>query len=140
MRFRWSRAVPRSQVLPGDAGPGRPLACRLRRDPCSHPGARERVRSWAWTEVSRSAQRCPPARCSPARACPPAASDGSDDSSASSPGPSAAANRRARVKLAVARLRAREADARKDWAEKLSTDLARRFDVIRVEDLRDRAT
>ena len=44
--------------------------------------------------------------------------------------------RRARVKLAIARLRAREADARKDWAEKASTHLARRFDVIRVEDLR----
>ena len=47
-------------------------------------------------------------------------------------------NRRARVKLAVARLRAREADARKDWAEKASTDIARRFDMIRVEDLRIR--
>ena len=45
-------------------------------------------------------------------------------------------NRRARVKLAVARLRAREADARKDWAEKVTTDIARRFDLIRVEDLR----
>ncbi len=44
--------------------------------------------------------------------------------------------RRARVKLAIARLRAREADARKDWAEKTSTSLARRFDLIRVEDLR----
>jgi putative transposase len=44
-------------------------------------------------------------------------------------------NRRAAVKLAIARLKAREVDARKDWAEKLSTDLARRFDVIRVEDL-----
>src|SRR5438309_2110783 len=37
-------------------------------------------------------------------------------------------NRRAGVKLAVARLRTREADARKDWAEKASTDIARRFD------------
>jgi putative transposase len=45
-------------------------------------------------------------------------------------------NRRARVKLAAARLKAREADARKDWAEKTSTDLARRFDLIRVEDLK----
>ena len=45
-------------------------------------------------------------------------------------------NRRAQVKLAIARLRARETDARKDWAEKVSTDLARRFDLIRVEDLR----
>jgi putative transposase len=45
-------------------------------------------------------------------------------------------NRRTKVKAAIARLRARETDARKDWAEKVSTDLARRFDVIRVENLR----
>jgi putative transposase len=45
-------------------------------------------------------------------------------------------NRRARVKLAIARLKAQESDVRKDWAEKASTDLARRFDVIRVEDLK----
>src|SRR5580700_9824940 len=45
-------------------------------------------------------------------------------------------NRRARVKLAVARLRARETDARKDWAEKASTNIARRFDLIRLENLR----
>jgi putative transposase len=44
-------------------------------------------------------------------------------------------NRRGRVKLAIARLRARETDRRKDWAEKTSTALARRFDVIRVEAL-----
>jgi putative transposase len=47
-------------------------------------------------------------------------------------------NRRERVRLAIARLRARETDRRKDWAEKASTDIARRFDVIRVEDLRIR--
>ncbi len=45
-------------------------------------------------------------------------------------------NRRGRVKHAIARLRARERDRRKDWAEKASTGIARRFDVIRVEDLR----
>jgi putative transposase len=44
-------------------------------------------------------------------------------------------NRRGRVKCAIARLRARETDRRKDWAEKVSTDIARRFDVIRVENL-----
>jgi putative transposase len=43
--------------------------------------------------------------------------------------------RRGRVRLALARLKARDADRRKDWAEKVSTDLARRFDVIRAEDL-----
>jgi transposase len=44
-------------------------------------------------------------------------------------------NRRGRVRHAIARLRARETDRRKDWAEKASTGIARRFDVIRVEDL-----
>jgi transposase len=46
------------------------------------------------------------------------------------------AARRGKVKTAIARLKAREADRRKDWCEKLSTDLARRFDVIRIEDLK----
>ena len=45
-------------------------------------------------------------------------------------------NRRTRIKAALARLSARAADRRKDWVEKVSTDLAGRFDVIRVEDLR----
>ena len=44
-------------------------------------------------------------------------------------------HRRGRVRHAIARLRARETDRRKDWAEKTSTGIARRFDVIRVEDL-----
>ena len=45
-------------------------------------------------------------------------------------------NRRAKVKAAIARLMARQTDRRKDWVEKTSTDLARRFDVIAVEDLK----
>jgi putative transposase len=48
-------------------------------------------------------------------------------------------NRRARTRLAIARLRAREADRRRDWVEKTTTDLARRFDTIRIEDLDVRA-
>ena len=43
--------------------------------------------------------------------------------------------RRARIKLTIAKLKARQVDVRKDWAEKITTDLARRFDLIRVEDL-----
>jgi transposase len=43
--------------------------------------------------------------------------------------------RRARGKLAAARLKTRQVDARKDWCEQVSTDLARRFDLIHVEDL-----
>ena len=45
-------------------------------------------------------------------------------------------NRRGRVRHAIGRMRARETDRRKDWAEKASTDIARRFDLIRVEDLK----
>ncbi|MGA8249332.1 MAG: transposase [Mycobacterium sp.] len=44
--------------------------------------------------------------------------------------------RRARTKLAIAKLRAREAERRRDCVEKTTTDLARRFDMIRIEDLK----
>ncbi len=44
--------------------------------------------------------------------------------------------RRRQVKRAIARLRARETDRCKDWVEKTSTDIARRFDLIKVEDLK----
>jgi transposase len=44
-------------------------------------------------------------------------------------------NRRHKVKRLVGGLKAREVDRRKDWVEKTSTDIARRFDVIRVENL-----
>jgi putative transposase len=50
-----------------------------------------------------------------------------------------ASNRRQRTKVAIARLKAREADRRRDWVEKTTTDLARRFDSIRVEALDVRA-
>jgi len=43
--------------------------------------------------------------------------------------------RRGRVRVALARLRARETDRRKDWVEKASTDIALRYDLIRVEAL-----
>ena len=48
-------------------------------------------------------------------------------------------NRRTRTKLAIAKLKARDADRRKDWVEKASTDIARRFDTIRMEALDVRA-
>jgi putative transposase len=44
-------------------------------------------------------------------------------------------NRRTQVKYAIARLKARQTDRRKDWVEKVSTRLAREFDVICVENL-----
>ncbi len=44
--------------------------------------------------------------------------------------------RRVRTRLAIAKLNARESDRRKDWVEKkATTDIARRFDTIRLEAL-----
>jgi putative transposase len=48
-------------------------------------------------------------------------------------------NRRARTKRAIGKLKASETDRRKDWIEKATTDIARRFDTIRIESLDVRA-
>jgi len=48
-------------------------------------------------------------------------------------------NRREETKTCDRRLKARQRDRRKDWVEKTTTDLARRFEVIRVEALDVRA-
>jgi len=45
-------------------------------------------------------------------------------------------HRRVRTKHAVAVLAAREADRRKDWIEKTTTDMVREFDVIVIENLK----
>jgi putative transposase len=47
-------------------------------------------------------------------------------------------NRRAKTRLAVAKLRAQDSDRRKDWAEKTSTRLVRAYDVIALEALQIR--
>lgn len=47
--------------------------------------------------------------------------------------------RRRRVKVQAARMQTRQTDLRKDWCEKASTEIAHRFDVIRMEDLRIRS-
>jgi putative transposase len=48
-------------------------------------------------------------------------------------------NRRAKVRTLIGRVKATDGDRRKDWVEKTTTDLARRFDVIRVENLNVKA-
>jgi putative transposase len=48
-------------------------------------------------------------------------------------------NRRARTKRAVAKLRAREVDRRKNWIEQATTNIARCFDTVRIEALDVRA-
>jgi IS605 OrfB family transposase len=47
-------------------------------------------------------------------------------------------SRRAGVRRQLARAHARNANARRDWAEKASTEIARRYDLIRIEDLKIR--
>ncbi len=47
-------------------------------------------------------------------------------------------HRRERTRKRAAKVTAKDVARRKDWTEKLSTDLARRFDLIRMEDLRIR--
>jgi putative transposase len=47
--------------------------------------------------------------------------------------------RREKTERAIARLEARERDRRTDWVEKTTTNLARRFDVIKVDHLKVRA-
>jgi len=44
-------------------------------------------------------------------------------------------NRRRKVRTLIGQLKSRDGDRRKDWVEKTTTGLARRFDVIRVENL-----
>ncbi len=44
--------------------------------------------------------------------------------------------RRARTKLSIARLSAKETDRRKDWIEKTTTNLVRDYDLIAIEDLK----
>jgi putative transposase len=137
VRFRWSRAVPeaRSYRVKLDSVGRWHIAFAAVPDPIAGPGTRQVVGVDRGVSVSAALSTgelltCP--RLSAARRCRlqrlqrklARARRGS--------------NRRARLKSAIARLKAREADARKDWAEKLSTGLARRFDVIRLEDLRVR--
>ena len=127
------------EVLPGDHGPGRALACRLRRD----PRCRSRRRATAQVVGIDRGVAVSAALSTGELLHVPGLTARERKSacgawSASSPAPSAARTAAARVRLAIARLRARETDRRKDWAEKASTDIARRFDLIRVEDLQIR--
>jgi putative transposase len=135
VRFRWSRAVPsaKSYRVTRDRAGRWHLAFAAIPSPIGGPGTGEAVGIDRGVAVSAALStgellQCPGLRDSErarlqrlqrrlARACK-------------------GSHRRARVKTAIARLKARERDRRKDWAEKTSTDLARQFDLIRVEDLR----
>jgi len=137
VRFRWSRAVPeaRSYRVKLDSVGRWHIAFAAVPDPIAGPGTRQVVGVDRGVSVSAALSTgelltCP--RLSTARQCR------LQQLQRKLAGPGAAATAAPGSKSAIARLKARETDARKDWAEKLSTDLARRFDVIRLEDLRVR--
>jgi putative transposase len=135
VRFRWSRAVPeaKSYRVTRDRTGRWHIAFAAIPQPINGPGTGEVVGVDRGVTVSATLStgemlRCPrlsPARQRRLRRLQRRVSRARIGS-----------NRRARTRLAIARLKARESNALKDWAEKASTDLARRFDVIRVESLR----
>jgi putative transposase len=137
VRFRWSRAVPeaRSFRVKLDRAGRWHIAFAAIPDPVQAPGTGEVVGVDRGVVVSAALSTgemftCP--RLSPSR------ERRLERLQRKFARAKRGSNRRAAVKHAIARLKASGADARKDWADKLSTDLARRFDVICVEDLRVR--
>jgi putative transposase len=135
VRFRWSRTAPgsRSYRVTLDRSGRWHVAFAARPDPVPAPGTGEAVgvdRGVVITAALSTGEKlhCPGltkrerARLRKAERRKARAPKGSLEQQAE----------RARI----ARLRAREADRRKDWCEKTSTGLARRFDLIRFEDLR----
>ena len=138
VRFRWSRAVPpgaKSYRVTMDRAGRWHVAFAVIPAPVPAPGNGQAVGIDRGVAVSAALStgellHCPgPDRAGADQAAAAAAHAGPRERGS---------NRRGRVKHAIARLRARETDRRKDWAEKASTDIARRFDVIRVEDLQIR--
>jgi len=135
VRFRWTRAVPacKSYRVTLDRTGRWHVAFAVVPEPVSAPGTGEAVgidRGVVITAALSTGEKlhCPGmsgrerARLRKAERRKARAPKGSPEQQAE----------RARI----ARLRAREADRRKDWREKVSTGLARRFDLIRFEDLR----
>jgi len=141
VRFRWSRAVPdtKSYRVTLDRAGRWHVAFAAKPDPIAGPGTGEVVGVdrgvVASAALSTGAVFCAP-RPSLGRQRRLALLQRQASRQLVRGKPASA--RLKRTRRSIARLRARDADARKDWCEKLSTDLARNFDVIRVEDLQIR--
>src|SRR3954464_9634351 len=146
-----SRRACGREIVPGNSRPGRALARRLRR----HPLTGSRTRQWPGRGHRSGCGRLrgPVHRRAAARsgAAPAALPAGGR---LRVPGLTWREQARLRrlerklsrtrrgsarcgqVRLGIAQLKGRGADRRKDWVEKKTTDIARRFDLIKVEDLR----
>jgi transposase len=137
VRFRWSRAVPaaRSYRVTCDRTGRWHVAFAAIPEPVPGPGNGEVVGIDRGVTVSAALSTGEPLYCPRLRPAERARLGRLQRRLARA---RRSSNRRQQVRAAIARLKAREGNRRTDWAEKLSTDLARRFDVIRVEDLKIR--
>ncbi|HEX8005609.1 MAG TPA: transposase [Trebonia sp.] len=135
VRFRWSRAVPgdaKSFRITRDRAGRWHVAFAVIPDPVPAPGNDKVVGVDRGVAVSAALSTGARLRCPGLTAAESARLRRLQRTLARA---KRGSNRRGKVKQAAARLKARETDRRRDWCEKTSTDLARRFDVIRVEDL-----
>ena len=134
VRFRWSRPVPaaRSYRVTRDRAGRWYIAFAAIPEPIPGPGTGEVVGIDRGVAVSAALSTGELLRCPGLRRAEQARLRRLQRQLARAAKGSA---RRQQVKTAIAKLRARERDRRKDWAEKTSTSLARRFDLIRIEDL-----
>jgi transposase len=135
LRFRWSRPVPggvKSFRMTRDRAGRWHVAFAHIPDPIDGPGSGEAVGIDRGIAVSAALSTGELLRAPGLSACELARLRRLERKLARA---KRGSGRRVQIKLSLARLKARERDRRKDWAEKASTDLARRFDVIRVEDL-----
>jgi putative transposase len=135
VRFRWSRAVPptKSYRVTFDRAGRWHIAFAAIPEPIPGPGTGEIVGVDRGVVVSAALSTGEMLRCPGLRQAERARLRRLQRKLARA---SRGSRRRHRVKLAIAKLKARETDRRKDWVEKASTGVARRFDMIRMEDLR----
>ena len=136
VRFRWSRPVPesaKSYRITRDRAGRWHLAFAVIPDPVPAPGTGETVGVDCGVAITAALSTGEALRCPGLTGQEQARLRKAERRASRAPKGSAA---REAEYCTVTRLYARGSDLRKDWAEKVSTDLARRFDVIRFEDLR----
>jgi transposase len=135
VRFRWSRAVPaeaKSYRVKRDPSGRWHVAFAVIPKPIPGPGSGDVVGIDLGVKITAALSNGARLHCPTMTARERAGIRKAQRRAARAPKDSAA---RDAEYVRKARLFARDADRRKDWAEKASTDIARRFDVIRVEDL-----
>ena len=105
--------------------------------PTSRIRSRVRARAPWWVSIAVwwCRRHCRRANCCTRPASPRVSRSGSRCCSSGWPAPGAAPTGELAQSAPIAKLKARETDRRKDWVEKITTDIARRFDTIRIEAL-----